>query len=456
MQIANSKIYVADSLNNRIQIFTLDGTWLESHGTAGSAVGQLSNPYDVNVDKDGNIWVADRGNLRVQKFDSTWTYALKLDSSGGANTTFNYPASVTTSGNRLYVSDLNNRRVQIFDLTGAYVATQAAVSVPQVQGQPRLISVIGGKLYVPDNSFIGRVLSYFQDGTFAEVTGAVSTKAGEFMAPTEVRVQANGDLFVGDTLKCTVQKFDSSGKLLLTLGSSCVGSVQDNAFTAVKSLDVDSEGNIYVLENYTNGSFQKFSPTGAFIWRKGGLGTTDGLTKGISLKVYNNKIYILDYGNPRISVFDTDGNFVTKFQTAAANTDGSLNNYAYGLDIVNGHVYVGELYTTCRIQKFDLTFTWEQTINTCSAVGANTSVAALRISATGDIYFADYLRSRVTILNSAGTLKGTLGTWSNQKPSGIHFYPQSIDLDTKGNAYVTFQGDAKIVKYDASGNEVDN
>src|SRR3954447_23970231 len=61
-------VYVADFGNNRIQKFSSDGDPPGVWGTTGSAGGQFVNPYDVAVDGAGNVFVADGGNNRVQVF----------------------------------------------------------------------------------------------------------------------------------------------------------------------------------------------------------------------------------------------------------------------------------------------------------------------------------------------------------------------------------------------------
>ena len=63
------RLYVADSCNHRIQVFSGDGKWLASYGSAGRGKGQLSYPYDVRVDEAGFQFVCEFGNSRIQVFD---------------------------------------------------------------------------------------------------------------------------------------------------------------------------------------------------------------------------------------------------------------------------------------------------------------------------------------------------------------------------------------------------
>jgi DNA-binding beta-propeller fold protein YncE len=63
-------VYVADSGNNRILMFTSSGAYLTQWGTRGTGNGQFNRPYGVAVDGSGNVYVADTNNNRIQVFGS--------------------------------------------------------------------------------------------------------------------------------------------------------------------------------------------------------------------------------------------------------------------------------------------------------------------------------------------------------------------------------------------------
>ena len=67
-------VYVADWRNDRIQKFRADGTFEGMFGTSGSAEGQFNRPTGVAVDMHGDIYVADWGNNRVQLFNPEGLY----------------------------------------------------------------------------------------------------------------------------------------------------------------------------------------------------------------------------------------------------------------------------------------------------------------------------------------------------------------------------------------------
>jgi hypothetical protein len=64
----NGDVYVVDSGNNRVQRFDRDGRFVSEFGSAGRGNGQFDRPYGIAIDKDGYIFVSDTGNKRIQKF----------------------------------------------------------------------------------------------------------------------------------------------------------------------------------------------------------------------------------------------------------------------------------------------------------------------------------------------------------------------------------------------------
>ncbi len=111
-------LYVADTGNKRIQIFTLDGTFVGMFGGAGQAPGQLNEPTDVAVAPDGTIYVADTWNQRVQVFSREYAYLREWPIySWGSQSIVNKPF-IETDGERVWISDPENYRVIEFDTAG--------------------------------------------------------------------------------------------------------------------------------------------------------------------------------------------------------------------------------------------------------------------------------------------------------------------------------------------------
>ena len=61
----NNRMYITEWDNNRISVFTTDGQFICSFGEYGSSVGQFNDPYGITFDKEGFLYVCDRGNNRL-------------------------------------------------------------------------------------------------------------------------------------------------------------------------------------------------------------------------------------------------------------------------------------------------------------------------------------------------------------------------------------------------------
>jgi streptogramin lyase len=110
---AQDRLYVADSCNHRIQIFSSDGKFIRAYGKAGSGKGELSYPYDIAVDADGNQFVCEFGNSRIQVFDANCEPVEIIGGPGAEPGRFANPWAVALdSHGNLYVADSQNHRVQ--------------------------------------------------------------------------------------------------------------------------------------------------------------------------------------------------------------------------------------------------------------------------------------------------------------------------------------------------------
>jgi ABC-type Fe3+ transport system permease subunit/DNA-binding beta-propeller fold protein YncE len=110
---AQDRLYVADSCNHRIQVFSSDGKFLRTYGKAGAGKGELSYPYDICVDEAGRQYVCEFGNSRIQVFDANDRPIETIGGPGAEPGKFSNPWSVALdSAGNLYVADSQNHRVQ--------------------------------------------------------------------------------------------------------------------------------------------------------------------------------------------------------------------------------------------------------------------------------------------------------------------------------------------------------
>jgi ABC-type Fe3+ transport system permease subunit/sugar lactone lactonase YvrE len=112
---STGRIYVADSCNHRIQVFSPEGKFIRAYGKAGSGTGEFSYPYDIQIDPTGLQFICEFGNSRIQILDAQDRTLEILGGPGGAPGQFSNPwgLALDSKGN-LYVADALNNRVQKF------------------------------------------------------------------------------------------------------------------------------------------------------------------------------------------------------------------------------------------------------------------------------------------------------------------------------------------------------
>ena len=76
---AAGNTYISDGyINSRVAKVDKDGNWLKSWGEPGNGPGQFSTPHSIAVDAQGQVYVADRGNRRIQVFDGEGKFLRQI------------------------------------------------------------------------------------------------------------------------------------------------------------------------------------------------------------------------------------------------------------------------------------------------------------------------------------------------------------------------------------------
>ena len=214
---ANDAVYVADSGNNRVQKFDLDGNVMQSWGKFGFAwrgadMGKFDVPWGVATDQEGNLYVSDTSNARIQKFKADGTPLVKWGRDGSFDGAFFFPRGVAVDfvGN-IYVADEGNNRVQKFDARGSFLTKW----------------------------------------------GREGAGPGQFKTPWGIACDALGNVYVVDTGNHRIQKFDGNGTFLCAWGNRGKSEGQLNFPYGIA---VDKEGCVYVVDSGNN-RVLKYVPT---------------------------------------------------------------------------------------------------------------------------------------------------------------------------------------------------
>ncbi|HTW59601.1 MAG TPA: SMP-30/gluconolactonase/LRE family protein [Terriglobales bacterium] len=131
----DGNLYVCDTLNDRIEIFDADGKFISTYGKNGDGPGYFARPKGIAIDSDGHIWVADGMQDRVQVFNSDWQLLISFGGHGLLPGQFQGLVGIAIDkNNRVFTSEIFPGRVQQF----RYVTDAEAEQLRKEKEEQRL------------------------------------------------------------------------------------------------------------------------------------------------------------------------------------------------------------------------------------------------------------------------------------------------------------------------------
>jgi DNA-binding beta-propeller fold protein YncE len=112
----DGNLYVSDTFNNRVEVFDADGNFIRAFGKSGDGPGYFARPKGITIDSDGHVWIADAMQDRVQVFTPEGRLLIWMGGHGALPGQFDVIAGLTFDGkrNRVITSEQYPGRVQIF------------------------------------------------------------------------------------------------------------------------------------------------------------------------------------------------------------------------------------------------------------------------------------------------------------------------------------------------------
>ncbi|MGC1852879.1 MAG: amidase domain-containing protein [Solirubrobacterales bacterium] len=293
-------------------------TYWRSFGNAGTGNGQFNHPADVAVDSNGNQWVVDGGNNRVQKFNQAGEFVTKFGSTGSANGQLSHPTSLAfdAKGN-IWVTDAGNSRVQQFNEKGESLAKFGSKGTGNGQfagAGPEGIAIDPkGNIWVAD-TYGGRVQKFNEKGEFLKVVGSKGSGTGQLGEPAGIDVGPNGDVWIADWQNNRVSVFNESGVFVRQFGSSGTG---DGQFAHPGGIAVGAKGDVWVGDQ-NNGRVQEFNQNGAYVAQFGSKGSGEGQFN------FSYPVGLATDSKGSLWVTDTNNNRVQRWLIPNSTVDGYL------------------------------------------------------------------------------------------------------------------------------------
>ncbi|NQU86988.1 MAG: T9SS type A sorting domain-containing protein, partial [Mariniphaga sp.] len=275
--------YIADVGNHCIrkitsqgEVYTLAGTGDEGYVDGAGTIAQFNSPLDIAIDKSGNLYVADFYNHVIRKIlpDGTVSTLAGTGEAGfkngpGNESKFNFPSGLTvdTFGN-VYVSDFINHRIRKIEPNGTTTTFAGSGKGGFVNGlvenaeffYPSDVEIdASGNLYVSDygNNSIRKIVLSAIVSTVAG-TGEIGFVDGgrdlaKFYAPIRIVLDSVGNVYVADSKNFSIRKVTADGTTLTLAGNGVEGSKDSTGihaqFRDILGIAIDNSDNLFVTDN---------------------------------------------------------------------------------------------------------------------------------------------------------------------------------------------------------------
>jgi len=266
--------------------------FVRAWGCEGSSAGQFDVPFGVAVDRNGDVYVTDFYNHRIQKFSSDGTYITQWGDEGTGSGQFKRPHHIAVdSAGYVYVADYGNHRIQKFNGDGKFV-TMWDISTPYG-------IALDSSDYVYVSSHFGDSISKFtSDGTYVTGWGGGHGSGNyQFKYPNGVAVGPLGNIYVTDLWNHRLQIFSDEGVYLDTW----------DYYDIAYDVTVDPFGYVYLTNNDDDSIYkvQKYASDGTLVTEWGISGSSDGqFSEPYSIALDSSGyVYVSDGDNYRIQQF---------------------------------------------------------------------------------------------------------------------------------------------------------
>jgi sugar lactone lactonase YvrE len=420
-------LYISDRSNNRVRMVNTKGiiqTFAGNgndgyHGDNMPALkATLDKPFGLALDKDNNLYIADRGNNRIRKIDSSGLISTVAGDGGfyfiGDNgpayrASIAGPTGVTVDGKgNIFIADRSNNRIRMVDR----------------QGMIRTIMGTGQQDYNGDSEL---------------------ARETNLHLPFGVALDKNGDLLVVDRSHYRIRKLIMKGSKVTTVAGNGVkqfggdgGPSQGANLEFPHGIDVDSKDNV-IFADKAHYRIRKITPKG-IISTIAGNGIRGNIgDRGPALKASIHPF--------RMRINDKDEIFFI-----------SPSGFVSLVRKVNTKGIISEYITTGDAGYQKAVLASGSGVSTKSDITVISQFSDLMPDKKGNLYLADRINHQVRILSPNGKIKTVAGTgesnyFGDGGPATKAAFrdPAAITLDKAGNLYVADAANNMVRKIDTKG-----
>ncbi|CAF4026674.1 unnamed protein product, partial [Adineta steineri] len=476
---SNNTVYVADQLNNRIQV------WLNGNMTPSRTISSgLIKPFSLFATDNGDIYVDNAySNMRVDKFGTNsnssvpamyvcsqctgifvdinnmlycsmytshkivsqsldnslniWSIVAGTGTAGATSLTLNSPRGIFVDNNlNLYVADGANNRIQKF-LSGKLNGTTIPTGTITLSWPTAVVLDADGYLFIVDYA-TSRIIGSGPYGfrCIAACSGQGS-QSNQLYNPEMLSFDSYGNIFVTDYNNNRIQKF-------LVITSSCNGTTTVTTMSTVTS--TNTAQSVSLVTNSTTASSSTLiwynvpEFTAYTTWSANGITFANTTTLGtypygIFIDT-NNTIYVSERSANRVQVWHDSSNVPIRNLTS-----GLSNPYSMFVAI-NGDIYVDNGGSNTRVDKWTL-----NSSTSISAMYVKNSCWGLFIDINNNLYCSMNALNQVvmkSLNNNSAMWIVAAGADCSAPSTNTLNGPRGIYVDTDLNLYVADCGNNRI------------
>jgi sugar lactone lactonase YvrE len=423
------------------------GTLPPPFGSMGSGTGELEDPADVAVDSDGNIWVADTGNDRIEGFNEAGEYLRQFNLGPGVEEQIRPVGLAIDAEDDIWVVDSRYNRIWQFSNEGEVLSMfDGGWGTGQLTAPQGIAIDSDGDIWVADTGS-SRVLQFDPSGDLLTVAGAPGSGAGQIGSPADIDIGPDDNLWVADSENNRIEEFNQYGKFQQQFGSS---GTDGGELQAPGAIALDRKGHIWVGD-VGNNRIEEFNRDGEYVGQLGSAGSEEyefDLRPATGIATDSDgRIWITDTGNDRIQTWQAPA-FSGQFGLSGSG-DGQFDQPSdIAVDAI-GNEWVADTGNN-RIEQFDGDGKFLTALGTLgSGNGQLNQPTALDVDSMGNVWVVDTGNDRVEVFNEMGEYIRQFG--STGTADGQFLHPEGIALLDNGNVFVADTGNDRIQKFNSNG-----
>lgn len=249
--VVKDNVYVVDSGNDRISVFSRRGEYRFSFGDkpSGDSSQSLNGPLGIDSDERGFIYVADRNNFKIQVFGPKGEFVHAFPVTVNGTPIKPVDVAVHPENERLYVTGNTNHRVMAFTRVGELLNTWGGNGMERAKFRyPASLALTPDYDIAVVDVLNSRVQVFDPDGAFLVSVGTWGVLPGQLVRPKGIAIGPNGHFFVSDGYLELIQVYDGESQFLHVLGTN---GQPENMVTAA-GIAFDDDHRLYVCKMLEN------------------------------------------------------------------------------------------------------------------------------------------------------------------------------------------------------------